>query len=55
VVNVSPEELDLITDVMLSYTEEPFKLRPVYDELGGVYDYSLLRCIYASLQKEIAG
>lgn len=55
VVKVPQEELDLITDVMLGQTEEPFKLRPVFEELGGAYDYNLLRCVYASLQNEIAG
>lgn len=55
VVKVPRAELDIITDVMLSQTDEPFKLRPVFEELGGVYDYNLLRCVYASLQNEIAG
>lgn len=55
VVKLPQGELELIIDVMLSQSEEGFKLRPVFDELGGAYDYNLLRCIYASLQNEIAG
>ena len=55
VVHMPQSELDLITDVMLAQADEPIKLRPVFEELNGVYDYGLLKCIYAALQREIAG
>mgnify|MGYP001392153170 FL=1 len=55
VVNLPQSELDVITDVMLAQAEEPIKLRPVFEELNGVYDYGLLKCVYAALQREIAG
>ncbi|MCR6650519.1 MAG: DNA helicase RecQ [Cellvibrionaceae bacterium] len=55
VVTLAQEELDLITDVMLAHSDEPIKLRPIFDELGGVYNYGLLKCVHAALQREIAG
>jgi len=54
VVQLPQAELDLIIDALLAHQGEPFKFKPVYEELGGVYDYDLLRCVYASLQAEIS-
>jgi ATP-dependent DNA helicase RecQ len=54
VVQLPQEELDNIVDVLLAHSGETFKLKPVYEELGGAYDYDVLRCVYASLQAEIS-
>jgi ATP-dependent DNA helicase RecQ len=54
VVQLPQEELDNIVDVLLAHSGEAFKLKPVYEELGGAYDYDVLRCVYASLQAEIS-
>jgi ATP-dependent DNA helicase RecQ len=55
VVEIPQEELDLITDVLLAHSDEPIKWRPIFEELNGAYDYGLLKCIHAALQREMAG
>jgi ATP-dependent DNA helicase RecQ len=54
VVQLPQPEMDLIVDALLAHPAEPIKFKPVYDELGGVYDYDILRCVYASMQAEIS-
>ena len=45
------EEIEQIEDLILAAEEENgiFRLKPVYDELNGAYDYGILRCIRAGL------
>ena len=53
VVTLPQAELDLIVDTILAHPGEPFKFKPVFDDLGGTYDYEVLRCVHAAMQAEI--
>ena len=55
VVELPQPELDAIVDVMLAHDDEPFKLKPVFDALEGVYAYGVLRCVRAGVVREMAG
>ncbi|MBC6905540.1 DNA helicase RecQ [Saccharophagus sp. K07] len=54
VIPLEQEELDQIMDVMLAHSEEPIRLKPIYEELGGAYSYDILKCVHAALVREIA-
>src|SRR5690606_34907466 len=54
VINLKPAEWDVITDTLLACDAEPFNYKSVYDSLDGVYDYGTLRCVHASLLREMA-
>lgn len=52
-VSLSQQEIDQITDVMLSLEDGLTRLRPVYEELQEAFDYNLLKCVRASLTHEL--
>jgi ATP-dependent DNA helicase RecQ len=55
VVRLTAKEISLIQDAMLQLPEEHENvLKLVYDTLGGAYEYGVLSCVKAALQKEIA-
>jgi len=54
VISLEQEELDQIMDVMLAHSEEPVRLKPIFEELGGAYSYDILKCVHAALQREIS-
>ncbi len=52
VVNLPANELDMIRDTLLEgKTDGRLKLRPAYEKLGGAYDWGLLRCVAADLER----
>ena len=56
VVEISTHELRHIQQVMCECVVSfGVALKPVYEELGGTYDYGVLRCIRADMEKTSAG
>ena len=54
VVGLTAKEISVIQDVLLQLPEEQKNaLKPVFETLGGTYEYGVLRCVRAALQKEI--
>ncbi len=52
VVNLPASELDMIRDTLLEgKTNGRLALRPAYEKLGGAYDWGLLRCVAADLER----
>jgi len=48
--NLSEQEIERIEEVLLAQPEEQRNaLRPVYEALGGAYEYGILRCVRAAL------
>lgn len=54
VVELPGKELDALFDTVLAHGDEPFKLKPVYDALGGAYSYGVLRCVRAAIVRKTA-
>ena len=51
VFTIDKQELEKITYALeMAVSDEPFKMRTVYESLDGAYDYNLLNCVRASLQ-----
>ena len=54
VLDLSTEEIADIEAVLLALPDEQRNaLKPVYEQLGGVYSYGVLRCVRAALQHRI--
>ena len=52
VVDLPDGELDLIRDTLLEgETNGRLPLRPAFEKLGGAYDWGLLRCVAADLER----
>lgn len=54
VVELPERELEMILDAMFAHEGEPFKLKPVYEALGGAYSYGVLRCVRAAIVRKAA-
>jgi ATP-dependent DNA helicase RecQ len=53
VVRMAEDEITRIEQAFSQLPEDaPFALKPVFDALDGGYDYGLLRCVRASLERE---
>lgn len=50
-VDLPQQEIDLIIDTLLA-SESLQKLKPSYEALDGVYDYGILQCVRASIQRQ---
>jgi ATP-dependent DNA helicase RecQ len=55
VLTLSPAEIAEIEGVLLELPEaQRNALKPVYEQLGGVYSYGVLRCVRAAFQRKIS-
>ncbi len=54
VFDLSAEQLNQIKDVLLDHevSQAVFKYKPVYEQLGGAYDYPVLRCVRAAMLEQ---
>jgi len=50
VIDLEQRQVKTILDTLLHVGQNDKHLKPVYDALGGAYDYGVLRCVSASLQ-----
>lgn len=53
VVDLAQGEIDQITDTMLAHEGGIQQLKPIYELLGGAYDYNILKCVRAKLMREM--
>jgi ATP-dependent DNA helicase RecQ len=54
VLTLSPAEIAEIEGVLLELPEaQRNALKPVYEQLGGVYSYGVLRCVRAAFQRKL--
>ena len=52
VINITPDQLRQVQQVMCDcLSSVGVALKPVYEELGGAYEYGVLRCIRADMEK----
>ncbi len=49
VVTLQEQELKLIQNTILELGEEAKKLKPIFENLGGEYNYEIIRCVKASM------
>lgn len=52
VVSLSDEEFQTVKDALLKQPKETKAMKPVYEALGGAYDYNILRCVRAALGRK---
>jgi len=50
VIDLEQRQVKTILDTLLDVGKDGKHLKPVYDALGGAYDYGVLRCVSASLR-----
>jgi ATP-dependent DNA helicase RecQ len=51
-IELPDNDLDLIRDTLLEgRASDRITLRPAFEKLGGVYDWGLLRCVAADLER----